>query len=147
MVWCVMWWTNWPFIECTKKVMFVRKLVQPFSHLNVNVIVGCIINMLKMLHAYYAIFSFSHLKLAYWCWSYWGMGYRSCEVLTYLICCCSFFERNLLQVLVVIMNVLLVVNELLLPLMLIWHNMTSSHPTTITIGGTYGECKVLEPLD
>jgi hypothetical protein len=37
---------------------------------------------------------------------------------------------NMLQVLVVIMNMLLVVNELLLPFMLIWHNMTSSHPTT-----------------
>ncbi len=29
----------------------------------------------------------------------------------------------------------------------VWHNMTSPHPTSITIGGTYGECKVVEPLD
>ncbi len=147
MAWYVMWWTNWPFIECTKKVMFVRKLVQPFSHLNVNVIVGCIINMFKMLHAHYAIFSFSHLVLAYWCWSYWGMGHRSCEILTYLICYCSFCEVNMLQMLEVIMNMLLLVNELLLPFMLIWHNMTSSHPRTTTIGITYGECRVVEPLD
>jgi len=25
--------------------------------------------------------------------------------------------------------------------------VTSPHPTSITIGGTYGECKVVEPLD